>query len=180
MQVTLQINPEQLSETVGDLFKNLSEEQKMTIAADVYRGWLMDTPHAELAAYEMQTITKLSLKNPGQGVQDIRSSYDFKEEMKKFRSIKSEMMQAMIPEALNHMKKVVDTTIMDSPDMQEAVKVITEVMSSEFPKYVQQAVTNSFARNALQDVYDKLNTQHYELTNMEQAMKIVKERLGIY
>jgi hypothetical protein len=99
MQVTINIDANQIGETVVDLFKNLSQEKKEELAKEVVKKYLDDKVRERLGWSEC-LISKLYEKIDDYFINDITNNPVFKETKEKCIEILNEKMPEIIMKSM--------------------------------------------------------------------------------
>jgi hypothetical protein len=146
MQVTLDIDPSQLSIGVLEILRGLTQEKKNEIAADVVRDWLSTTSVEEKKIYENELIRTM-MKSKGKTEEQIRDDYNFRENMRKFTPVRERMIKLIIEEGVVAFKNIISLEIGANEYLQKVFKECLESVKYNMPSYVQQAIIKWFCDN---------------------------------
>jgi len=187
MEVTLKIESHQLGETVVDLFKSLTKEQREQIARDTLAKWFTDPYELERAAFEARVIAELRTRHTkiggyysdkyfdDQGISDsqIRSTDEYRDQMRKYRSSREVMISTAVDEAVKQYKESVVQLVKEDPKLTAAYEAVKAKIEGAFPKMVQTALIAWFAQNLSRAVLDVPNDTY----NMQIEIDGIKESL---
>jgi uncharacterized protein YecT (DUF1311 family) len=177
MQITLNIEANQLGDTVLDLFKNLTEEQKKEIATEILTNWLKNPRDIELKANTKEIVEKVRKKNwqmKELSYDEIIKSAFFEEESKKFKTSKNKMVEEIVEKTLDFYKE----EIKDMVEKDEMInKVKNEVLShikDNFRTYVHDAMIAWFCQGMNQVTQGVSQALHNSGSNMENVQAIIE------
>lgn len=181
MEVTLKIEAHQIGETIEEVFKHLTPEQKAGLAEDTVRSWLSAPYAGEREAYEEQALQDVRKKNvrigyygsnrtsgqPGVKDSEIRETEEYRTRMREWRSTRERLITGICEETLKHAKEFAETSIKNDPKTQEVLESVRKSIEATFPQMVYGAMVRWMAGNmgdvlnlARADVQvDLLNTQ---------------------
>jgi hypothetical protein len=150
MQVTLNIEAGQLGDTIVDLFKNLSDEQREALALQVLEKWVEEPTSVEKDLAKVELLRKYRCKLSGY---IHGKKYQTDEEILRCRDFQKE---------LNNVKTSKELMIRDNA----ALEVALEQATADFPILLQRAMTTWFADHiqaiaatAASQVYNQQQTQ---------------------
>lgn len=150
MKVELNIDASNIGETVIDLFKNLSEDQKRDITLGIIKNWF-DMPYgAERELKEQQAIAEYRRKNPSQADAPdyrIKDNWEIKSIMGKFRGAREQFLFEANKQVVELVKAGVTERLKVDPEIQKMVDSVTEEVKKDFPKFVHDAMIAWFCGN---------------------------------
>jgi hypothetical protein len=96
MKIEIDVDPKDLAKSMKEILDTLPPEKRVEIARDTMQAWLKEPYDAERLVKERAVLETLMSKQ-GYGrkesEKEARSSWEFAEEMKKFRSTKDKAMK---------------------------------------------------------------------------------------
>lgn len=151
MKVELQIDGSQMGDTIQEVFKNLTPEQRTELAKSAMMEWLKSPIDFERCVYESKLIEEIRNDRHGyyknKSDAEIRDNYDFRERVKKFRSTKEKMVEEIVAETIRSYKESVKELISKDEQIQAMLAVVREEIKKSFPAMAQDAITVWFASN---------------------------------
>lgn len=185
MQVTLQIEAHQLSDTVIDLFKTLTPEQRMELARSTLEKWFQEPYGAERLAYSKkveQELRRLHIRvytygygekytdDPNLSDEQLQASSEYLGRMAKFRSSREEMVTSIAETAVAHYKAQVEELVKNDPALVAGFEKVKERITATFPQMMQEALVTWFSRQMSQAVFD-IPPQTYDLKEEVENIK---------
>lgn len=152
MQVTLNIGANQIGETVLDLFKTLTEEQKKQIAGEVLRQWLKDPIPYEAAAWDEEAIAYVrkedyQARDRGWNGERCRESAYYRRYMDKKNSSKAEMILEVQRQIITFYNSEIKQLVREDPQILKMKDAVCEVVGEMFPKIAHDAMVLFVAGN---------------------------------
>ena len=150
MQVNLTIDAAQLGETVVDVFKSLSSEQRQEIAVAVLREWLMQPNDAEFIKddiFAMQAARSLSYYLRDKADAEVRKSEEYRKAIARSTNPKTQMIRFVRDEAVSQFQASVKEMVASDPQIQKMRDAVCEVVRENFPRVVHDAMVLWVAAN---------------------------------
>jgi len=197
MEVTLKIEAHQLSDTVIDLFKTLTTEQRMELARSTLEKWFLEPYGAERLAYSQKVMQELRSKHvrvylngcygsemyfddPKVTDEQLFSSSEYRDRMTKFRSSREEMVTSIVEAAVAHYKAQVEELVKNDPTLTTGFEKVKEHITATFPHMMQAALVSWFSRQMTQAVFD-IPQESYdmktEVASLKKAILEISNRL---
>jgi len=181
MKVELNIESSQLGETVIDLFKNLTPEEKQNVASQVLKEWLKEPSLFETCNYEQQLIEdfrtgkiKSSSYNTkydkDTSIQAIRDDYEFKKRVENYRTSKQGLIESTKFEILDYYKKSIAEEIKKDEMVNKIKEETYKQLVLEFPKIITQVLVLVFANN--------LSTVQYQIQDSFNKSVMAESMIG--
>ena len=188
MQVTLNIEPGMLGETVIDLFQNLSKKKKEELALTILREWLVspelfETPnHEAILIEEFRTgkrqpswsSTKYNKDTPAE---EIQRDYKYKELLEEYQTSKQVMAEKIKKEIIEYYTKHLAEEIKKSPEIIKLRDDLYNTMVEQFPSIMYDTMVRVLVSNLsmMQDMVIHSNNQVMMsggmLTHMQQVLR---------
>jgi len=187
MEIKLNIDANQLNETVIDLFKVLTDEQKKDLVTQAIKGWLNGEYAGERLAHEEALISEFRSKNlplsswsqdkkggdPSVTDDDIKNSRAFMSRMGSYKSVREVMVSEIVSTSVDTIKQKVKGFVDSDLKLKEAFERVRENVESNFPGMVRQAMT-SWMVNSMRDVILNVPMQtmvlETEVLNLQKAV----------
>lgn len=153
MQITMNVDASQMSESVVEILKSLNEEQRKDIAKDILVKWLQEPNSFEHAAHSREVIIRLRndyyYKNDFKDAsdEDIKQHYKYKEEIKKYPTAKEVMVGEITNQIVSYYKEEVVNFIKNDETVNNILAVTLAQIKEDFPKYVHNAMVYYFTQN---------------------------------
>lgn len=186
MQVTLNIEAGQLGETVVDLFKSITPEQKKELAVQVITKWFEEPHGFERSTHESRLIREIQsgernigyYNNEGKGWSEekIRDSYQFKQLANTFVSSREMMVKEIITETVKYYKEKVDTLVLNDPQINNYFETVKEELIKKFPELSQTAVSFWFSER-MREIGDAVRATHNNTDTINQMFQDINKRL---
>jgi hypothetical protein len=189
MQVTLQIEAHQLSDTVIDLFKTLTDEQRMELARSTIEKWFLEPYGAERIAFSKKVEQELRSRHiriygyggygetytddPKLTDEQIMATSEYRESMAKFRSSREEMVTSIAETAVAHYRAQVEELVKNDPSLKAGFEKVKERVTATFPQMMQTALVTWFSQQMSQvTVYVP-----QEVCDLKQEVEYLKKEL---
>lgn len=151
MEIKFDIDASQMDETLVEIFKNISQEQKEEIARDVLRGWLSE--NAPMSVEERQKIILKQMQD--EDIHDgtkhtnaqIVESYEFNRRMREVSSLKDIILKEVHKDVYEYYKKVIQYEIENDPAMQEMKDEAYKAILSNMPAIMVNAMSDIIAKS---------------------------------
>lgn len=166
MQVTINIEPGQIGETVIDLFKNLSPEKKEAMALDVLREWLKtpdffddsywiqlviaDYRSGKLCTFHNKDVKKMT-------DEEIMGDYFFNDNLKQHYHPQVGLVEQIRKETLEYLADSLSKEIAESPEIQKIKEATMKEIAQNFSSLIQQTMVHVFTNS--------LSNMQYEINN---------------
>ena len=159
MEVTLKIEAGQLGETVVDLFKNLSEDQKKEIATDILTKWLNEPYEIERNAYVEGIVSQLRQANveiyTGFGRKkaidctdkEIKESSEYRQKAGGFKSSREVMIKEITNEVITYFKTSIQEQVKTDPQVEAFRGDVYQFIVDNFPMMIKESMVNFFSNH---------------------------------
>ncbi|MHA2264019.1 MAG: hypothetical protein ACXAEN_16620, partial [Candidatus Thorarchaeota archaeon] len=129
----------QLGDTIVDLFKNLSDEQREALALQVLEKWVEEPTSVEKDLAKVELLRKYRCKLGGyihnkkyQTDEEILRCYDFQKELNNVKTSKELMIREVTDQLNKFFKDKVETVVKDSDRVNAALEVALEQATADF------------------------------------------------
>lgn len=151
-QITINLSPEQLgkfSENIIGVFNELSVDEKKDIAKQVMQSWLNDPVKIEESARERDIIWSMRNQSYYRDKSDseIKNSWEFKDNVRKYKTSKETMVIAIVDEVKNHYKNVATELAKNDPQFAELMTKVSDDLRIQLPDIVRKAMTDFMMNN---------------------------------
>lgn len=175
MQLTLDIQPEDLSLGIIEILSSLPQEEKIKIASNLIDKWLNADPEKEKEIYRNDVICKL-MQNQKISEAEAKNNYQYREQMSKFESTQSKIIKAMFKELERTAIDIVNDRVKNSEITQTTFEACLKTVGDNFPDYVMKAIQSWFMNNIAQWSHE-IYRSSMELPNLETSISNIKEKL---
>lgn len=187
IQITFNIDSANIGNTVEDVFKSLTEDDKRELARGIMLEVLTKPNGAERLAFEQQTIEQLIREYENASYQgdrirteaEARASYRFRERMAKFESSRDRMMKMIVEETTNQYKDMAAGLIKNDEQTQATLAGVQADFIKAFPSLCQQAM-NSFFVLKMAEISVAMNNSFIQQTNLQMFSQDVKTTLAAH
>lgn len=176
MQITMDINPADLSLGILQILDKLSEDDKKKIASDVVKEWLSVRHEEEKDVFKQNIIVQL-MASERKKEEDIVGTYTYNERMKKFKSSRDKMIEHIFAEGEKYFKQVIKKEIEDSEHYEVVFKECLKLIKENFPTYVQHAIQSWFINNLAQWSHE-IYRASVDLPNIDASVSNIKQKLN--
>lgn len=176
MQITLDINPTDLSLGIIKILSDLPEKEKIRIASEIVKEWLSTKHEEEKEVFKETVITQL-MKSENKKAEDVIDSYRYNDRMSKFKSCRDKMIEHIFSEGEKHFKQIIKKEIEDSEYYEPVFKECLKIVKENFPSYVQHAIQSWFINNIAQWSHD-IHRTLVDLPNIETSVLDIKHKLN--
>lgn len=148
MKIELDVNPGELSKSVVEIINNLTPEQKVDIARQTMEKWLKEPYDVERLAKERQVVEKLMAKDTfgrKETEQEVRNGYQFREEMRGWKSTKEAMVETITRETVASYQAEVKKVVESDPKIQAMKDEVVQIIRETFPKAAHEAMVTWMA-----------------------------------
>lgn len=157
MNVTLSIDSNQLGETVVDLFKNLTEQQRQEVAVKVLEQWLAQPYDVERKAAKAEIARQARIRSVGgysgkpyndmTDEEVVKEDYTARGEFEKFVSSRELMVKEITSSALKHQLEVIGDRIKSDRQLNAVLDRTLKMIEQNFGAYVHDAMIAWFCTN---------------------------------
>lgn len=192
MEVTLKIEAHQIGETIEEVFKHLTPEQKMKLAEDTVRSWLSAPYAGEREAYEQQAVQTVRKKNVklnyyterrsgDNDVEDkeIRCTSEFNDLMREWRSTREILITSICEESLKYAKEFAISSVAADEKMKVVMETTRKSVEDLFPQMVYGAMVRWLSGNMSNVISLAQNGVEYEVNDMREELARLKSSLQI-
>ena len=181
MQITINIEPGQMGETVLDIFQNLNSDEKRELAMQIMREWLQSPEFFETRNYEQIVIDEYrkGLIKPYSGRYErfyedtpeevIRMDYNFRKELEKYRTSKQDMVATIKEEITKYYKEQISSEIRHDQQIKKIKDDIIDDIKDNFPSIAQHAMVATIAAEFSNHSYNLGNAMH-RIIQLEAAL----------
>jgi hypothetical protein len=192
MEITLKIEAHQLGETVEEVFKTLTDDQKRELAKEAVRKWLEEPLSGERAAYEEKAIADLrkacirigyyssdrNSNDPKVTDDEIRGTPEFRSRMSEYRSTRERLVTSVCEQAVSHAKEYAIKAVSEDAKLRLVFDEVRKKIEEMFPQMVYGAMVRWFSENMREVVsmaqYGTVN----ELQNVSNELARLKADLS--
>lgn len=173
MNITIDIEANQISDSVKNILDSLTQEQKQTVAATILKEWLTTPNDFERIVKEKDTIERLKNDsyNRNKSEDEIKRSYDFTRAMAEYKSTREIMVKEIITATIDHYKAVVTSIVASDSQIQEMKKQVIETVKNEYPKIIHDAMILSISSQLV----PMISHVHNALFQSQQTCELVKK-----
>lgn len=183
MKVELTIDANQMGDTLVDLFKNLTVEQKESVALKVLSDWLKEPLDVETRALDSDAILYARNKysyNKEKSPEDVRKSSEYADYIKSHPSTRSLMVKEISTQVIEFHKKQITENIQSDPEMTKIMDATLETIKENFPKFVHDAMIAYFTTQ-MGSVMSGLSQALFQSQQAENLSREVHKRItGTY
>ena len=176
MEVKLQIDSSQLAETVTGLLANLTQEQKVQLAKDVYLQFLTQPPGYTAQETHAQAMAVYRARNPGQTWVSDSEVLRIKESLPKTpqEALLDELHKQMMAETA----KVVAEFVKTDPTCIAMREEVCKFIQANFGAFVHDAFIKFFAQS-MNAVGQQIEQNTNQLNNVKWDLKQACEKIGL-
>ena len=176
IQVTFNLPLEGGSPSVKEVFDSLSEEDKKEIAKEFIEKWISEDHQYEKQVKEKEVIKKIGNESyyKDKSEEDIRNSYNFRNEMKEFTSMKDQMIKDISSEMLKQVNKSVNDTVRSDEYVNTLKSVVNDLLEDEFPSTVMKL----FALKLIEDFSKGTRNLDTFIDNLKFEVEDINNRLN--
>lgn len=181
MNINLEIKADQIGDTVIDVFKSLSEDQKKEVASKIMEKWMKDPISIERDVIEQKVIDDLRNKEDylkKQSDAEIRANYRFRDAMKNQRGTKEAMILSVMESVSSYFKSSVDEMIKNDEAIKNMLEVVKDEIRTNYPKFVHDAMIAFFAGH-MQNIGQGITQALMQTDNNQNMMKNIANKLNI-
>jgi len=158
MEVTMKIEAHQMGETVLDIFKNLSEDDKKSLALDIMREWLKSPEFMESPNYEQLVIDEFrkGIRSAWTGRYNddtpddvIRRDHNFEKTVREYRTSKQCMVESIRSEIVEYYNQELSKEIRDSEVITRIKDETFQEIAKRFPDIIQNTLVRVFSDHLL-------------------------------
>jgi hypothetical protein len=189
MEVKINIESNQIGDTVIDLFKNLSAEKKEELALQIMKEWLQSPDLFETTNYEQLVIDEFRQGkrspdyynrrydvNTDEAI--IRKDDNFKRAINEYKTSKQILTENLKSEVVDYYKKYIAEELKNNETI-ERVKVETmKTITQLFPSIIMQVMIEVFASNLTTMQQDIYNTS-WRAMNVEALTHDIMSKVGM-
>ena len=187
IQITFNIDSANIGNTVEDVFKSLTSDDKRELARGIMLEVLTKPNDAERKAFEQRVIDGLIAEYSNAGyhsdrIRDesaARASYRFRERMQKFESTRDRMMRMIVEETTKQYRDMVSELVKNDEQSQAALAAAQAEFTKAFPTLCQQAM-NSFFVSRMAEISVAMNAAFAEQTNLAMFSSNVRNALAAH
>jgi hypothetical protein len=175
MKIEINLDSNNIGETVLDIFKNLKEEDKHQIALQVLKNYILEDPKIERAIEEdkiLQTL-KLDSYNKDKSDTELRNSYSFIDKCRSIQLSKEIMVKELTNAAITTYKQEIINLVKEDKVLQEAYDSIRKALIEDYPNMVKETMMQIVSNN-FSTLFQTGMMQAYKLSQLEQNLEYLK------
>lgn len=189
MKIEINIDQTNLSGTVEEVFRTLTDEQRTKIAESIMLQFLLEPHNGERAAYVASLVA--SIQNDPHGDEyinrgrtsysrmtgdEIRTTDRFKRAMLEYKSTRDKMIELITGAAITTFRAKVTEFVQSDPQLQQVMATTLEHVRENFPKYTHDALMAWFVQG-MSNMADGMNQALMQAGNAEHMTKHLTDRL---
>jgi hypothetical protein len=193
MTVQLTIEAGQIADTVVELFKNLTPEDRKELAYSIAKEAMIDPDFYETKSIDAMLIqeyrdNKTQLSNqwgygnkidPNKASDDeIRSTTTYKNDLEARRNTKKILIGDAKDEIVKHYRDVIAEELKTNPIIDKILQETFKEVCSLFPKLVMESLVLLFA-NTLPDLQQQIQLESYRRVDLAEVSRQIMNRIGI-
>lgn len=179
MKIELEVDPKDLTKSLKEILDTLPPEQRQELAKKTMEAWLKAPYDIERKVKEREVVERLKGKrNYGrpETEEEIRSGYDFRNEMQGWRSTKDQMVETITREIADQYKTAVREVLAQDPKIQAMKEEVTAIVKETFPRIFHEAMVAWTASN-IQNMLDASMGFKAIAEHQEKLQQAVGQRL---
>jgi hypothetical protein len=180
MKIEIDVDPKDLAKSMKEILDTLPPEKRVEIARDTMQAWLKEPYDAERLVKERAVLETLMSKQ-GYGrkesEKEARSSWEFAEEMKKFRSTKDTMIETITREISASYQAEVKKVVESDPKVQAMKDEVIQIVRETFPKAFHEAMV-AWTANNLQMMFETVMGVRQAGEAFQKVQADIVNRLG--
>ena len=165
MEVKIQIEANQIGDTVIDLFKGLSPEKKEELALSVLKEWIKDPDTLETRNRKTILIEEFKAGkhnndsyncpkwNENSSDEEIINSYDFHQALRNYKVSKQIMLEDFKNEVVGYYKEHISQELKTNEKIEEIKNETFETLKQEFPSIIMNVLVDVFAGHLREQNY---------------------------
>jgi hypothetical protein len=180
MKIEIDVDPGDLAKSMKEILDTLPPEKRVEIARDTMQAWLKEPYDAERLVKERTVVETLCSKS-GYGrkesEKEARGSWEFAEEMKKFRSTKETMIETITRETVSFYQAEVKKVVEGDPKIQAMKDEVVQIVRETFPKVFHDAMV-AWTSNNLQMMFETVMGVRQSGEAFQKVQAEIVDRLG--
>ena len=188
MQVTLNVEPGAMGESLTEVLASLTEEQKKEVAVQALNKWL-ESPYETERLAQGQAIIRV-LRNDSYYGRDLANKTDadimkgseFNDRIKKIVTVKESMVKTIMEETIKFQKEAIVTAIKTDPTMNAVMDETLKHIKENFAAFTHDAMMAWFCQN-MATMTSGMQTALIQTQNNQNYLNDIQKRLdnrGIY
>lgn len=188
MQVTLNVEPGTMGESLAEVLASLTEVQKQEIATQALNKWLKEPYDTERLAQGQEVVRQLrqdtyhSRDFANKSDAEVMKHYAFADKMKNFVTTKERMVKTITEETIRHQKEAIVTAIKTDPTMNAVMDETLKYIKENFAAFTHDAMMAWFCQN-MATMTSGMQTALIQTQNNQNYLNDIQKRLdnrGIY
>lgn len=192
MQVTLNIDASNFGDTLGDVFKNLSNEQKYHVAKESFEKWMREPYDVEFNT-KKETIVKKLRQSPNDEVRvndswserkktsectdaELATTDKFKQLLGEFKTTKQIMVEETTKQIVDYYKTYIVEFVKTDENTQLILKQTIEEVTKQFPAMIHDAIVHWFSLQ-MNNMGQQIQTALYQSKNAENISKQLAQQI---
>jgi hypothetical protein len=179
MKVELNIDAGNIGETVIEMFKNLTTEQKEAVSLKVLQDWLTEPDTIHRQALHVQAMAFVRERGYGRNdtEQEIMAGRGYKEFVTAHPTAKTRMVEEITSATIAHQKTVIEQIIKTDPEMNRIMSATLETIKENFPKIVNDAMIAWFCGN-MSTMANAVQQTMMQSQSTQEVVRQIQARLG--
>lgn len=151
--VEVEIDDAAVAVSVQEIVAHLTPEQQLSIARDVMLQWFAQPFDADRKNYEREVIERIKADKGNYNLAskadaEIRESWQFREKVRDFRSLREKIVDAASKAMTDALGKAAQEVVRTDPTVKRMVDAGVVAAVAAFPAMVQSAMIAQMARTA--------------------------------
>lgn len=175
MKIEINLDSNNIGDTVLDIFKNLKEEDKHQIALQILKNYILEDPAVERSIEEGKILQQLKSDpyNKNKSDAEIRNGYDFGQKSRNIILSKETMIKALTQEAINTYKQEVINLVREDKILEAAYDNIRKEIIADYPNMVKETMMK-IVSDSFSGMFQTGMMQAYKISQIEQKLEDLK------
>lgn len=185
MEVKINIESNQIGDTVIDLFKNLTPEKKEELALSVLKEWLQAPDFFETKNKETLLVEEFrdgkrrpywssEKYNHETSEHKIKSDTNFQNAIKDYKNSKQIMMEEIKKEIVQHYMKYVEEELKQNEIVNKIKEDTFNELIDKFPEIISKVLIETFSQN-LVGLKDMIINNYHKSSMLEAQINMVRQ-----
>jgi hypothetical protein len=181
MKIEIEVPEGEVGKSVQEILKSLDFSARRDLARQVMADYLRTAlSKDERSIFEKELCQRLRqtqdyYRNKDDG--DIKNCYEFKDEMKRWKSSHERMVEDLTCEVVEHYKSQVSNVVQHEPKVQLILNEVLNIVRENLPKMIHDAVASWFLAN-IETILKGVGNASMALGNLDDFKKQVSDRLS--
>jgi hypothetical protein len=189
MKIELNIEPSQIGETVIDVFKTLTPEDKKEMAIQIMREWLKEPSLFESCNFEQQLIHeyRTGIRKPNSTYDKfdentpestIRNDYYFKKSVEEYKTSKQGLVEATKREMLVYYNEEIAKELKLDVTINKIKEETYKELTANFPRIITEVLIMAFSSN-LANMQHQIQDMTMKSYNVNSFIDQVRGKLNL-